>query len=118
MEGIGSGCDEEALRLMDMMPNWKPATLYGEPITSQQTIKIPFNLKAPANSVYKVVGQMPAFPGGQAALLRFLVDNMEYPEQTGQGMVLVQFILEKDGSLSNLHGIKGMLAMIQKQFEW
>lgn len=111
VEGIGAGCDEEALRLMDMMPDWTPATLDGQPIAAQRSIKIPFKLKTSADSIYKVVDQMPSFPDGHAALLRFLAENIQYPtmakENEKQGMVVVQFIVEKDGSLSNMHVVKG-----------
>lgn len=119
VEGIGAGCDEEALRLMDMMPDWTPATLDGQPITSQQTIKIPFELKWHTDSVYKVVNQMPSFPDGQVALLKFLANNIDYPtiakENGVQGMVVVQMIVEKDGALSNIHIEKGIGAGCDKE---
>lgn len=111
VQSVGAGCDEEALRLMDLMPDWKPATLDGEPLAAQRSIKIPFKLKTTADSIHKVVDQMPSFPEGQAALLRFLAENIQYPtmakENEKQGMVVVQFIVEKDGSLSNMHVVKG-----------
>ena len=55
--------------------------------------------------VFDVCEQMPGFPGGDAKLMEFIARNIKYPEvatKNGvQGRVLVQFIVEKDGSLTN-----------------
>ncbi|MBR6189321.1 MAG: M56 family metallopeptidase [Prevotella sp.] len=55
--------------------------------------------------IFDVCEQMPSFPGGEAELMGFIAKNIKYPEiamKYGvQGRVLVQFIVEKDGSLSN-----------------
>lgn len=111
--GIGAGCDEEAIRLLKMMPPWKPATLDGEPIAAKQMIYVPFELEVNEFAdVYKVVDEMPSFPDGQAALLRYLAENIDYPtdakEKEIQGMVAIGFIVEKDGSLSHLKVAKGI----------
>ena len=56
--------------------------------------------------VFDICEQMPSFPGGDAKLMEFIARNIKYPEvakQNGvQGRVLVQFVVEKDGSLTNL----------------
>lgn len=48
---------------------------------------------------------MPEFPGGIPALSAFIVKNLRYPYEPfhEQRLVTVKFIVEKDGSLSNLH---------------
>ena len=55
--------------------------------------------------VFDICEQMPSFPGGDAELMGFIARNIKYPEAATkygvQGRVLVQFIVEKDGSLSN-----------------
>lgn len=111
--GIGAGCDEEAIRLLKMMPKWKPATLDGEPIAAKQMIYVPFKLEEDEFAdVYKVVDAMPSFPDGQVALLRYLAENINYPtdakEKEVQGMVVIGFIVEKDGSLSNFKVVRGI----------
>lgn len=111
--GIGAGCDEEALRLLKMMPKWKPATLDGEPAAAKQMIYVPFKLEEDEfGSVVKMAEKMPSFPEGQAALLRYLGENIQYPdiakENGVQGMVVVQMIVEIDGTLSNLQVVKGI----------
>lgn len=53
-------------------------------------------------NVYEVVEQMPSFPGGQEALMTYINHNIKYPEEDcGQGRVIVSFIVEKDGSITN-----------------
>ncbi|MCL1613830.1 TonB family protein [Phocaeicola plebeius] len=63
--------------------------------------------EAPADStakeeVFMVAEQMPEFPGGMKELLKFLQDNLKYPENAMknnvQGRVIVQFVVEKDGT--------------------
>lgn len=58
------------------------------------------------DDVFDVVEVMPAFPGGQQALMEFIAKNLRYPlkahESSTQGRVIAQFIIEKDGSVSNL----------------
>lgn len=60
--------------------------------------------------VFDVVQQMPQFPGGDAALFKYLSTNIKYPpiaEENGvQGRVIVSFVVERDGSISNVKVIK------------
>ena len=55
--------------------------------------------------VYDVVEHMPQFPGGPSAMFKFLADNIHYPEDAekkgAQGRVIIAFIVECDGSVSN-----------------
>lgn len=55
--------------------------------------------------VFKVVEQKPEFPDGEAAMLKFIYDNIKYPaiarENGVEGMVVVSFVVEKDGSISD-----------------
>jgi TonB family protein len=44
LRGIGSGCDEEALRVVKMMPNWNPGLEKGRPVAVQFNLPIKFNL--------------------------------------------------------------------------
>ena len=46
LRGIGSGCDEEALRVVKMMPNWVPGEDKGKPVAVQYNLPIKFNLDA------------------------------------------------------------------------
>lgn len=69
-------------------------------VNAQKTVVSKKNQK-----VFDVVEQMPEFPGGMEALFKYMAENMKYPEdakkQQVEGRVLVQFIVETDGSVSN-----------------
>lgn len=56
--------------------------------------------------IFVVVETMPEFPGGAQAMMRFITENIIYPEeavQNGiQGRAICQFVVEKDGRLSNI----------------
>ena len=61
---------------------------------------------------FMVVEDMPEFPGGTAGLLEYLRANIRYPagckENNIQGRVLVSFVVEKDGSISNTEVVKSV----------
>jgi TonB family protein len=70
--------------------------------------------KASSNHFFQTVDKMAEFPGGKEAMSQFLYSNLSYPQEAKksglQGIVLVSFIVEKNGNLSNitvLHGIGG-----------
>ena len=60
--------------------------------------------------VFDAVEQMPEYPGGMQAMIEFLQTNMKYPEdaakQKVEGRVMVQFVVETDGSISDVHVAK------------
>jgi periplasmic protein TonB len=64
------------------------------------------------NTVHWHVEQMPEFPGGQEALVRFLTKNLRYPQvaqRTGvEGKVFLQFVVANDGTISDVVVIKGI----------
>ena len=56
--------------------------------------------------VYEEVEQMPEYPGGMLAMMEFLQTNMKYPKdaekQKVEGRVMVMFVVETDGSVSDV----------------
>ena len=60
--------------------------------------------------IFEVTEEPAQYPGGQAALMQYVAQNIRYPkiatENGVQGRVLVQFVIEKDGSLSNFAVVK------------
>ena len=70
-------------------------------------------------TVYDVVEEMPQFPGGPSALFEYLSNNLQYPvvaEENGvQGRVIVTFIVEKDGSISNAKVVKAVDPSLDKE---
>ncbi len=69
--------------------------------------------------VFDVVEVMPQFPGGQIAMLKYIMENMKYPEQAMkegiQGRVAVRFIVEKDGSISDVKPILSVHPLLNKE---
>ncbi len=69
--------------------------------------------------VFDVVEVMPQFPGGQIAMLQYLMKNIKYPEQAMkegiQGRVAVSFIVEKDGSISDVKPVLSVHPLLNKE---
>ena len=59
----------------------------------------------PCGKVYDVVEQMPQFPGGQAAMMKFIADSLRYPSVvcTGgvEGRIVVRFVVDCKGNIVN-----------------
>ena len=62
---------------------------------------------------------MPEFPGGSAELLKYLSTHIKYPtmsqEMGSQGRVIVQFVVDKDGSITNPTVVRGVDAYLDKE---
>ena len=69
--------------------------------------------------VFDVVEVMPQFPGGQIAMLKYIMETIKYPEQAMkegiQGRVAVRFIVEKDGSISDVKPILSVHPLLNKE---
>ena len=70
----------------------------------------PVEEKAP--EIFTVVEQMPEFPGGAMEMMKFIQKNIHYPEMAKeaniQGKCFVKFVVETDGSISNVEVLKGV----------
>ncbi len=64
------------------------------------------------DEVFVVVEESPTFPGGNEAITAYLSQNLQYPKAASdakiEGTVFVQFIIEKDGSVSNIKILRGI----------
>ena len=71
-----------------------------KPVEMPNAMKV----KKAEKEAFDVVEQMPQFPGGPAALMQFLSQNVKYPkeayEKNVQGRVIASFVVEKDGSIT------------------
>lgn len=69
--------------------------------------------------VFDVVEQMPQFPGGDAALFEYLSTHIKYPtiaEENGvQGRVIVTFVVERDGSITDVKVVKSVDPSLDKE---
>ena len=64
------------------------------------------------DEIFTIVEETATFPGGQAAWGKFLQKNLKYPRQAQrmgiEGRVFVQFIVERDGSLTDIKVVRGV----------
>lgn len=124
--------NEEALRVVNSMPKWKPGKQKGKEVRVYYTVPVMFSPngngyqkamdsiegKTQADNSdakpkygpnkdgsYNIVDVMPEFPGGMGACLKYIMSHAKYPAEAQakkqQGKVLVQCIIEKDGTVSN-----------------
>ena len=86
--------------------------------------------KPKPDEIFVAVEQQAEFPGGQAALMKWLSTNIRYPEAAQQndiqGRVVVKFVVEKDGSVSHAEIVRGVdkdldreaLRVVSKMPKW
>ena len=101
-------------------------TVDGNDEVGGEVLKIKEEIAAPApprpveeNKIHEIVEQMPSFPGGMGALMSWLGQNIKYPviaAETGvQGRVIVQFVVEKDGSITDVKIAKSVDPSLDKE---
>jgi protein TonB len=91
----------------------------GEVLKAKEVIAAPEPPKEEETKVFDVVEQMPSFPGGPSALFEFLSKNIKYPavaEENGvQGRVIVTFVVERDGSITDVRVVKSVDPSLDKE---
>ena len=83
---------------------------------AEPSVQVHTELKESVDSthqdVFNVVEDMPQFPGGATKLFEYLAQNINYPTEAEkaniQGRVIVTFVVEKDGSISNAEVVKSV----------
>ena len=79
---------------------------------TNQLETVSFAVKDTLTPVFEVVERMPQFPGGVAAQVEYFKKNLRYPAEAKkagtQGRVVVQFFVNKDGSISNVKVLRGV----------
>ena len=91
----------------------------GEVLKAKEEIKAPEPPKVEEEKVFDVVEQMPSFPGGNAALMKFLNENIHYPvvaqENGVQGRVVVSFVVERDGHITDVQIARSVDPSLDKE---
>ena len=138
--GIDPLLDAEALRVVSSMPKWKPGKQKGEAVNVMYTLPVMFRLdgdadkketatpkeadtqteaKVDENTIFQVVQEMPEFPGGMAECMKWLNKNVKYPatamEKGVQGRVIIQFVVNRDGSISEASVARGIDPDLDKE---
>ncbi len=91
----------------------------GEVLKAKEVIAQPEPPKVEEQKVFDVVEQMPSFPGGPAALMSYLSQNTKYPvvaqENNVQGRVVVSFVVERDGSITDVRVVRSVDPSLDKE---
>ena len=73
----------------------------------------------PEDELLDFAEEEPEFPGGEAAMNEFIQNNVEYPqnaiEMGEQGIVYVQFIVDKTGSINNVEVVRGVSTSLDNE---
>ncbi|MBQ0074945.1 MAG: energy transducer TonB [Prevotella sp.] len=92
----------------------------GEVLKAKEVIATePVKPKEEENKVFDVVEQMPSYPGGMGALMQYLSSHIKYPviaEENGiQGRVICTFVVERDGSITDVRIAKSVDPSLDKE---
>ena len=81
-------------------------------VAEQVVVKEPEPEPVKEEEIFVAVEQQPEFPGGTAALMKWLANNVRYPQMALEngisGRVIVKFVVEKDGSVSGVTLVRGV----------
>lgn len=82
----------------------KPSNVSEEPVSTPMTPEPP-KVEADDDPVFEICEEAPRYKDGEGGLMQFIAKNIRYPKEAAehgiQGRVIVQFIVNKDGSCSN-----------------
>ena len=110
--------EQKLLETCGKMPKWMPAYKDGKPVTKEAffSIRVP---RVSNEKAHDVVEIMPSFNGGMGALMQFLSSNIKYPEECEengiQGRVICTFVVERDGSITDLKVTKPVHPLLDKE---
>lgn len=120
LRGPSPAINDEAVRVVKLSPMWKPGLENGKPVRVSYISQIAFHLKktnqasaslTKKDAIYAMVAEPPHFTGGPDKFREFLNKNLKFPDEMLnkkiEGTVVVQFIVEKDGALSEIKAIRG-----------
>ena len=122
IRGVDPDLDGEAIRVISLMPKWKPGMQKGQPVRVKYTVPVMFRLsdngqkeeykpipkidetvvvgyaskQAPAEEdpVFEVVENMPEFAGGMGGLMQYLSKNIKYPVEAQKAGIQGRVIMQ------------------------
>ena len=125
VRSVDSALDAEAVRVVKTFPDFIPGRSNGKPVNTWYTLPITFRLAHnqvstitpstqdnDSDEVFRAVEQMPVFPGGDAALMKYINEHLQYPplamENNIEGRVIVQFVVTKTGKIGEVKVVRGV----------
>jgi TonB family protein len=136
VRGVFPLLDEEALRVVNAMPKWKPGRQRGKEVAVSYTIPINFQLQGKKidetvvvgydkngvsinDSIYQECEVMPVFAGGDLGVRKFIAENIKYPAEakkySEQGKVYVTFVIAKDGAVEKVKVVRGVTPALDNE---
>ncbi|GGK59315.1 TonB family protein [Rufibacter glacialis] len=130
MKKLTPSLDKELIKTLQNMPLWKPGTQNGKPVNVKYTVPYRIALKEETSvvakpdaqneeKVYIAVQQMPEFPGGQAAMFKFLAENFKIPAQAKaegtNGSIVVSCVITKEGRVTRVKVEKGLSPSLDQE---
>ena len=98
-----------------------------QPIDVEEPVEIDFSdamveiIEEPVDKVHEIVESMPEFPGGMEAFYKYVAEEMDYPSLARrmgiEGRVYVQFVIDKDGSITEVNAVRGIGAGCDEEAE-
>ena len=115
--------DDESIFVTELVPITFPEEKLEPPPPPETKVTELFEIVETETVVEDIihvsVEVMPEFPGGTAALMKYLGSNIKYPtisQETGsQGKVIVQFVVDRDGTISNPEVVRGVDPYLDKE---
>ncbi|MFV0546566.1 MAG: TonB family protein [Bacteroides sp.] len=142
VRSIAPSLDAEAIRVVNAMPKWTPGKQRGKNVAVRYTLPIMYRLPKgkseqsdfqkvksleekevvvigynnpeakKSQTIFKIVEEMPQYPGGEAGLLKYMIQTIKYPKiavkNKEEGKVLVQMVIDETGDLSNVKIVKSV----------
>ena len=119
LRSVRKDLDDEAVRVVKMMPDFIPAKQNGEVADMPYTIPVSFKLFDEMEPLTVSEGsdvpdgfEPPMFPGGERALMEFLKENVKYPPMAAkrktQGRVVMTFVVDKTGKVTEIKVAKSV----------
>lgn len=99
IKGVSPSLNKEALRVISLMPNWKPGMQKGKAVNVRYTLPI----RASLGGGRKVKIVYPEFPGGEKVMNNYLVENFIFPkkkkDQNVEGKTKVYITISEEGKV-------------------
>ena len=115
---------EEVLEIMDNDSDVEESTIQASDDT-QAAVEVKYTPveveeeEVEEQQIFQVVEEMPEFPGGMGECMKFLGKNIKYPtisqENGVQGRVIVQFVVNRDGSIVDPVVVRGVDPYLDKE---
>lgn len=139
---VNPDLDQEAIRVISAMPKWKAGMQRGKAVNVRFSVPVMFRLQSkdtkqykPANNekadivvtayapdgekAFEVVEEMPVFPGGTPALMKYIAQSIKYPVEAQkakiQGRVIVGLIVDKEGNPGHARIIRNVHPLLDAE---